>query len=29
MTPADALTDFFDCNLDLLYISGYRVERLG
>jgi len=27
MTPTDALTDFLDCNLDVLYIAGYRVER--
>jgi carbamoyltransferase len=26
MTPADALTDFIDCNLDLLYISGYALN---
>jgi carbamoyltransferase len=29
MTPSDALTDFFDCKLDVLYISGYRVEPRG
>jgi carbamoyltransferase len=24
-TPADAVTDFIDCNIDTLYIEGFRV----
>ena len=26
-TPKDALTDFMDCNIDDLYIEGYKVQR--
>ena len=26
-TPYDALTDFIDCNIDELYIEGFRVTR--
>ena len=26
-TPKDALTDYIDCNIDELYIEGYRVLR--
>ena len=26
-TPKDALTDYIDCNIDELYIEGYRVQR--
>jgi len=26
-TPKDAITDFIDCNLDELFIQGYRVTR--
>ncbi len=25
--PADAVTDFIDCNIDELYIEGFKVER--
>ena len=25
--PQDAITDFLDCNLDELYINGYKVEK--
>jgi carbamoyltransferase len=27
-TPKDALIDFIDCNIDELYIEGYRVKRI-
>ena len=27
LRPQDALTDFLDCNLDELYINGYKVEK--
>jgi carbamoyltransferase len=26
-TPKDAITDFIDCNIDELFIEGYRVKR--
>ena len=26
-TPKDAVVDFIDCNLDELYIEGYKVTR--
>jgi carbamoyltransferase len=26
-TPKDAVVDFIDCNIDDLYIEGYRVRR--
>ena len=26
-TPQDAVTDFIDCNIDELFIEGYRVTR--
>ena len=26
-TPRDAVIDFIDCNIDELYIEGYRVKR--
>ncbi len=26
-TPADALTDFVDCGIDVMFIEGYLVER--
>jgi carbamoyltransferase len=26
-TPEDAITDFLDCDIDELYIGGFRVER--
>jgi len=28
-TPQDAVVDFIDCNLDELFIEGYRVRRLS
>ena len=28
-TPEDAITDFLDCNLDELYIEGYKVTKVG
>ena len=27
LRPEDALIDFLDCNLDELYINGYKVEK--
>ena len=27
LRPQDAITDFLDCNLDELYINGYKVEK--
>ena len=27
-TPEDAVVDFIDCNIDELFIEGYRVRRL-
>ena len=27
-TPNDALVDFIDCNIDELYIEGYKVQRV-
>ena len=26
-TPEDAVVDFIDCNIDELFIEGYRVKR--
>jgi carbamoyltransferase len=26
-TPTDALTDFIDCNIDTLFMEGYRITR--
>ena len=28
-TPKDAMTDFIDCDIDELYIEGYRITRNG
>lgn len=27
-TAEDAITDFIDCNIDTLYIEGYKIERI-
>ena len=26
-TPEDAVVDFIDCNIDEMFIEGYRVKR--